>query len=403
MKPISSTLFGLLCLSVWINYLDRGTLGVAAPILRPELGLSTPQLGVLLSGFFWTYACLQPVVGILVDRWGAYRVYAAGYGVWSVAMVLGGVSSGFGSLLASRLLLGAGESVGYPCFSKMIATGFPESKRGIANAMIDAGTKIGPAVGTFAGGMLIQRYGWRPFFFFLGAASLLWLVPWLKMIPKEDPMPVESAKEHLPVSKLLRQWNPWVTFLGLFGHNYAFAFLLTWLPSYLVNERKFTMEKMSVAGALPFCATAIASVLTALYADRKIAAGADSAGTRRKLLVIGLLVAGTGLFGATLPSEAASMACLIAGFAGLGMFTANCWAITQTLSSTQAVGAWTGFQNCVGNLGGVVAPILTGILIDSTGSYAAAFWAAAGMLFVSAVLYGLLLRIDERPMNQAVV
>ena len=159
MKPISSTLFGLLCLSVWINYLDRGTLGVAAPVLRPELGMSTPQLGVLLSGFFWTYALLQPVVGILVDRWGAYRVYAAGYGVWSVAMVLGGLSSGFGSLLASRLLLGAGESVGYPCFSKMIATGFPESKRGIANAMIDAGTKIGPAVGTFAGGMLIQRYG----------------------------------------------------------------------------------------------------------------------------------------------------------------------------------------------------------------------------------------------------
>lgn len=268
--------------------------------------------------------------------------------------------------------------------------------------MIDAGTKIGPAVGTFAFGMLIQGYGWRPFFFFLGAASLIWLVPWLKLIPKEEPI-AQRAEEQLPVSRLLRQWNPWVTFLGLFGHNYAFAFLLTWLPSYLVNERKFTMEKMSVVGALPFCATAIASVLTALYADRKIAAGADSAGTRRRLLVIGLLVAGTSLTGATLPSEAASMACLIAGFAGLGMFTANCWAITQTLSSTQAVGAWTGFQNCVGNMGGVVAPILTGILIERTGSYAAAFFAAAVMLFVSAVLYGLLLRIDERPMNQAVV
>ncbi len=403
MKPISSTLFGLVCFSVWINYIDRGTLSVAAPILQPELGLSATQMGVLFSGFFWTYALLQPAMGILVDRWGAYRLYAAGYAVWSVAMALGGLSTGFGTLMASRLLLGAGESVAYPCFSRIISTGFPESKRGIANAMIDVGTKVGPALGTFLGGMLIKTYGWRPFFFWMGAASLIWLVPWLRMIPKEAPALARSPEGQVPMSKLLTQWNPWVTFLGLFGYNYAFYFLLTWLPSYLVNERKYTMEKMAVVGALPFCATAIAAVLTALYADRKVAAGADSAGTRRRLLVIGLLISGTTLFGATLPSQEASMACLIVAFAGMGMFTANCWAITQTLCSTQAVGAWTGCQNCVGNMGGVVAPILTGLLIQKTGSYAAAFLAAAGMLFFSAVLYGFLLRSDERPSNQAAV
>ena len=396
MKPISSSLFGLLCFSVWINYIDRGTLSVAAPVLRPELGISPSQMGILLSGFFWTYALLQPGIGYLVDRFGAYRLYAAGYAVWSVAVALGGMSTGFGTLLASRLLLGAGESVAYPCFSRIISTGFAENRRGIANAMIDVGTKVGPALGTFLGGMLINTYGWRPFFFWMGAASLLWLIPWVKMIPKEEPaLAVTGDPEQVPMSKLLRQWNPWVTFLGLFGFNYAFYFLLTWLPSYLVNERHYTMQKMAVIGALPFCATAVSAILTALYADRKIAAGAPAADTRRRLLTIGLVIAGTTLFGATLESQELAMLCMIVAFSGLGMFTANCWAITQTLCSVNSVGAWTGCQNCVGNMGGVVAPILTGVLIQQTGTYAAAFVAAAGMLFFSAVMYGLLLRSGD--------
>ncbi|WP_051670147.1 MFS transporter [Bryobacter aggregatus] len=400
MKPISSSLFGLLCFSVWINYIDRGTLSVAAPVLQPELGITPGQMGILLSGFFWTYALLQPALGIVVDRFGAYRLYALGYAVWSVAVALGGLSQGFGSLLASRLLLGVGESVAYPCFSRIISTGFAENRRGIANAMIDVGTKVGPALGTFLGGMLINSYGWRPFFFWMGAASLIWLVPWMKMIPKEEPALAVRPEDQVPMSKLLTQWNPWITFLGLFGFNYAFYFLLTWLPSYLVNERKFSMEKMAILGALPFCATAVSAVLTAMYADWKIAHGAPSANTRRRLLTIGLVIAGTTLFGATLESQTLAMACMIVAFVGLGMFTANCWAITQTLCSTASVGAWTGCQNCVGNMGGVVAPIVTGFLVQQTGTYAAAFLAASAMLFFSAILYGFLLRsTPEHPLR----
>src|SRR6185436_12534107 len=105
------SLFALLLISVWINYMDRGNLGVAAPILAPDLGIAPDQLGLLLSAFFFTYAFLQPVAGWLVDRFDVYRVYAAGFAVWSLAMAAGGMTTSFAALFVSRLALGIGESV----------------------------------------------------------------------------------------------------------------------------------------------------------------------------------------------------------------------------------------------------------------------------------------------------
>jgi MFS family permease len=142
-------LFALLCVSVWINYIERGILGVAAPALAPEMDLSPAQIGVLLSGFFWTYSLLQPVAGWLVDRYDVYRVYAAGFAIWSLAAAAGGLAGGFETLMLSRLVLGAGESLAYPAYSRMLANSFEESRRGFANAMVDIGTKAGPALGTF--------------------------------------------------------------------------------------------------------------------------------------------------------------------------------------------------------------------------------------------------------------
>src|SRR5262249_10829898 len=153
--------------SVWINYIDRGNLSVAAPALQPEMGLTPTQMGILLSAFFWTYSVLQPFAGWLVDRFDVYRVYAAGFALWSVAVAAGGMAHSFHVLLATRLALGIGESVAYPSYSRIIASGFNETNRGFANAMIDAANKSGPAIGTFAGAMLVQSVGWRQFFFVL--------------------------------------------------------------------------------------------------------------------------------------------------------------------------------------------------------------------------------------------
>src|SRR5438067_12367088 len=128
-------LFFLLCVSVWINYMDRGNLSVAAPALRSEMGLTPTQMGILLSGFFWTCSVLQPVAGWLVDRYDVYRLYAAGFAVWSLAVASGGLATGFTTLMLARLFLGIGESLAYPAYSRILAGAFAERQRGFANAM----------------------------------------------------------------------------------------------------------------------------------------------------------------------------------------------------------------------------------------------------------------------------
>jgi ACS family D-galactonate transporter-like MFS transporter len=180
---LSRVLF-LLALSVFINCLDRGNLSIAAPLLKNEFQLSATQLGVLLSSFFWTYSFFLPLSGWLVDRLDVKWVIASGFVLWSAATAASGAVHAFGTLLLARLALGAGESVSYPACSTILSRYFPEHKRGFANATIVAGMALGPAVGTLAGGILMNRFGWRPVFLVVGLTSLLWLLPWLRWMPK---------------------------------------------------------------------------------------------------------------------------------------------------------------------------------------------------------------------------
>ena len=178
------SLLALLVVSIFINFIDRSNLSIAVTDIQKELSLDDRQVGLLLSGFFWTYALCQIAAGWLVDRYDAYRVYAAGFLVWSAATALTGFAAGFGVLFGLRLVLGAGESVAYPAYSRMIADDFPERRRGLANALLDAGSKAGPAVGTLIGGLIVARWGWRPLFLALGFGALAWLVPWVLAIPR---------------------------------------------------------------------------------------------------------------------------------------------------------------------------------------------------------------------------
>ena len=163
----------LLVLAVLINYLDRGTLSLAAPLLKAQWGISASQLGVLFSAFFWTYVALQFVVGWLVDRFNGNTILAAGFLLWSLSMAGSGLAIGFASLLIMRLALGVGESVMFPAVGKLCAQHLPEHSRGVANAVIIAAIRWGSAIGTLGGGLLMARYGWRTTFIIVGLGSLL--------------------------------------------------------------------------------------------------------------------------------------------------------------------------------------------------------------------------------------
>src|SRR5262252_7129646 len=164
----------LLVISVFISYVDRGNLSVAAPMLKTEFGLSASRVGLLLSSFFWGYSVCLFVCGWLVDRFDVNRVLALGFFLWSLATAATGLVHGFVALLLMRMLLGMGESVSFPCYSKIFARHLAEHERGFANGVIIAGMKLGPAVGTLGAGLLMTHFGWRPVFLGIGLVSLLW-------------------------------------------------------------------------------------------------------------------------------------------------------------------------------------------------------------------------------------
>lgn len=380
------TILFLLFLSAWINYMDRGNLGVAAVPLSADLGIDKEQRGNLLSAFFWTYALLQPLAGWLVDRVNVARLYGFGYLTWSLATVVSGFVNGYGQLFGVRLVLGMGESVAYPCYSRILATSFPEAKRGFANTCIDVGTKAGPALGTLICGLLVARFGWRAMFIAIGMGSLIWLIPWFRHAP--------GAQDHTvvvpptpPMSHLLKRRAAWVTFFGLFCQNYAWYFLVTWLPSYLVEERHYSLTMMSVYGAIPFVATALSSLVAARMSDHRVAAGQPAVPVRCGFVMAGLLGCGLLLPLALARNPLLSMVFLILAFASLGLYTSNAWALSQTMSGPALAGQWTGFQNAVGNMAGVLAPWLTGVLVKRTGQFAYAFYAASFFLLLGVLIY----------------
>lgn len=369
-----SAVLVLLGISVFLNYVDRGNLSIAAPMLKDELGISGSQLGVLLSAFFWTYACLQLISGWLVDRWNVNWVIAGGFFLWSAATAGTGIVHTFATLFVLRLILGIGESVAYPSYSKIIALHFPEEHRGLANSAISAGLVLGPGFGMLMGGMLMARFGWRSFFIVLGLVSLLWLVPWIKW------MPVARDAIHLDttgapsLSEFLRMRSAWGTCVGLFCGNYVNYFLITWLPFYLVRERHFSMDKMARIGGAAYLLGASFSMLSGWLSDRWIMSGETPTRVRKTFTGGGLALAGIFLALSAVSGPIVCVAMLMLGVIFFGVCSSNIWAITQTLAGPQAAGRWTGFQNFVGNLAGVVAPAITGLVLDRTGHF---YWAFA--------------------------
>lgn len=379
----------LLVVSVAINYADRGNLGVAASQMQRELGLNPSNIGWLSSGFFWTYALFQMVAGKLIDRWNVNWVYAVGFLVWSAATGITGLVSSVGVIFLLRLLLGAGESIAYPAYSKIIATSFPEQLRGTANALIDAGSKVGPAIGVLVGVEMMKAFSWRGMFIVIGACSLLWLVPWCFTAARLPARAVEKASAWSPsYAEVIGKRRVWGTCVGLFCGNYMWYFYLTWLPYYFERERHYQKNELAVMASLPFWAVACASMFFGLFADWFIRKGYDAGRVRQTFVCLGLL----GCCGFVLPAVLVKqefLSNLLLGLASvsLGAWSSNHWALTQRLAGSTAAGKWTAFQNCLGNFAGVVGAWVTGMVLTATHSFFDAFAIACAVLVVGVAGY----------------
>jgi MFS transporter, ACS family, D-galactonate transporter len=380
----------LLVVSSFLNYFDRSNLSAGATDIQRELHLSSYQLGVLLSAFFRTYAAFQlfAISGWLVDRFNVCWILAGGFFLWSAATAVTGVAQTFAMVFLLRLCLGMGESIAYPAYSRILANNFPEHHRGIANAIIDAGTKLGPAAGTLLGGLLMAIYGWRAFFIALGFGSLLWLVPWLIFMPRGHGVAARQHAGEMPsVWAILCQRSAWFSALGLFCTNYFWYFLLTWLPPYLETERHFSKQKMAWFGSAAYFAVALSCIFSGWMTDRLIARGGTATAVRKSFAGVGLLFSTLILPVCIIQNDRLAMLLLMLACLSYGLFTANLFAITQTLAGPRAAGKWTGMQNGFGNLAGVAAPWLTGFIVQQTGRFYLAFVVAAAIVLLGAVFF----------------
>jgi MFS family permease len=375
----------LTSVALLINYIDRGNLATAVPLIHDELGLSGTQLGFLLSAFYYSYVAAMVPAGWLGERYGAHLVLAASIAIWSVATLLTGLASGFWSLLLLRLLLGVGESAAFPCSSQLFASELRRSQIDIANGVLGFSYLVGPAIGTVLGGLLMPIYGWRAVFVLFGALSLVGVWPMARLRLEQAAGPINRSSkgpslEGSPtLAVILRQRGLWGASIGLFASNYNFYFILAWLPEYLVKEREFSMSRMAAVAGSAYLINALSALAAGWAVGAWTRTGRPANGFYKSLMAFGHITSMGAMIGMTVLPIEGCIACLCLFEIGIGVSSPGVYAIPQIIAGPTATGRWVGVQNGFGNLAGILAPAITGILLDVTGHFSSAFVLAGAL------------------------
>jgi MFS family permease len=377
----------LLLVAGLINYLDRTIVSVAGPVIAKDLGLTPSRMGVLLSAFFWSYALMQIPIGWLADRINLRWLYAGCFALWSLTSGLTGFAASLGMLLVLRVLLGIGESVYLPGGLKLVSAMFPAERRGLASGLINCGTRAGLAFGAPLVAALVVALGWHRAFFVLGFAGLVWLGPWFAVFPRGAD--TRSAAKGRVLGHLNR--NLLGVALSNVGYGYYFYLMVTWLPSYLVDARHLPLRTAGTYALVPYLTFAIGEPVGGFIADRVVALGWSELAARKTMITVAFL---TSLFliPAGLVAETHRAVLFLGGASLVGLSTANMYALVQRVSAPGEVGFATGVFNLAGNISGVAAPLITGLIRERTGSYFPAFVVAVAVLLAAVPVYWTMVR-----------
>jgi MFS family permease len=383
-RAISALVF-LLGTAVFLNYVDRGAIGIAAPLMKSELRLSDEAYGLAFSAFFWIYAPVQFFAGWLCDRFSVYKLMAAGILLWAVSTVLMGIAGGFASLLILRVMLGVGESISFPGSSKIIARHVPPERRGAANAAVAAGLAFGPAAGTLAGGLILAQWGWRAIFFGFGIATLLWLLPWTRTVRSLPTVGHRDSGANVPLGPLLSRWPLWSMSIVHALGNYCFYFLLAWLPLFLTKSRGFSIPEMTFLATLGYATQGVCAMSFGHFSDWWTRSGRSEAVCRRWMMIASQTLAAVAILGLAFVHSSVAIGLLLclAGAASASL-SLNLYAVAQMFAGPRASGTWVGVQNAIGNLSGIIGPILTGIVVQRAG-YESAFYLTAAVAGAGAI------------------
>lgn len=387
----------LLVLAMVACYAHRNALSIAVPILKKEMNLSTAQLGVMLSAFSWCYAFLQMPSGWLVDRYGVRKVYGIGYLLWSVATMFTGFAKNFVALIVLRVSTGTFQAVAFPATSRAVADWFQDRERGTVTALYLTGVRLGTALISWFGGWFLARYDVRLFFLVTGMIPLLWLLPWSMFLRKWGAPPTETTKKQsislLESLKWLRHRSVLGIFLGFFAYDYAWFVYINWLPGYLSLERGFTPQEMGIYSAMPYLAMSVIILTSGTLSDWLVRQGWNEIKVRKGFIMLGLAIGCLVVPAGFVEDKMTAVWLLTIALCGIGIASPNTWTLTQAVCEKRVVGTVSGIQNWGGNVGGIIAPALTGIIAQYS-SFATALCVVGGVLVAGILAYWLL--VEEK-------
>jgi len=407
----SKVRFGILALisaGTFINYLDRAVLGVAAPALTKELGLSAAVMGVVFSAFSWTYAAAQIPGGVLLDQFGTRVIYFLSVSLWSAFTLLQGFVSGVISLMSCRLGLGIAEAPCFPANSRVLGAWFPQHERARANSVYAVAQYFGLAFMSPLLFWIVSQFGWRSLFILAGVAGLLFSLAWIKTYvePHESRRVNRLELDYIKaggglgqqqkgtrsswrnMGQLIRKRQILGASIGQFAGNSTLVFFLTWFPSYLATERHMEWLKVGIFAVMPYMAACVGVLLGGWLSDRLLKRTGNANVGRKLPIIAGLLLASTIVGANYVDGNTAVVAIMSVAFFGQGLVNLG-WTLITDVAPKQLIGLTGGLFNLCANLAGIVTPIVVGVIVDRTGSFvgALAFISALALLGVVAYVF----------------
>lgn len=396
----------LLLIAIIINYTDRVNLSYVAPTFMKQFDIGPAEMGIVLSAFLWTYFLVQIPLGVALDRIGVRWLYGAAAIVWGGATMLTATATGLGSLVGWRVLLGIGEGPAFPATTKVMGIWVADQERGLAAAIGGvAGIPIGVFVSSPFVGWLLWAFGWRMIFVVTGAIAIVWAIVWLLYYrnPEDHPGANEAERQFLTenISKASRAdtsvtptWKQLLSNRNVLGLSLGHAamlfnlyFLISWLPTYLIQQHHLTALNTGLYGSIPWLFGLLGVIVGGRGSDILIKRGWPIVRARKVFLVLGMALAMVCLLTAYVNSLSAAIACLSVAVFGIFLTNSVVWAANAEVSPLHHEGVVAAIENCFGNIGGLLAPIIVGFLLQATGSWAIPMASAAVVALLGAGVY----------------
>jgi len=395
----------LLVVAGLINYLDRSTLSIANKSISDEMHLSAAQMGLLLSAFSLPYAFAQLPMGVMLDRFGARVMLGVGMMLWSVAQLAGGFVQNLNQFFAARFMLGVGEAPQFPAGAKVFSEWYAIHERGRPTGISVASTTIAPALAPPILTALMLAFGWRGMFITMGVLGILASVGWyilyrdrrdVKLEPAEvDYLSGVDRSAHDENRMTFAEWGglfgkrtTWGMLFGFMGVIYMVFLYVTWLPAYFQQERGLSIAQSGWVLMIPFIGGTFGQLSSGVVSDWLLARGLKPVTSRKWPICIGLLFAAV----FTVPAAFTPNLTMAILYLTLAMYFVNlasggAWALVSVAAPRRLVASLGSVQNFGGYLGGSAAPLVTGIVVDQTGSFVNALLISAAVSLAGALVY----------------